>query len=105
MRFSFGPACVILPSTQAGLKGRRTLMRKSIVLAAALAATPLLSGCLVADVAGAAIGLTTATVSMVGGAAVDLVTTDEDERQQQEIDQLKRDNEELRRQQQASSPG
>lgn len=73
-------------------------MKKAIVLAAALAATPLLSGCLVADVAGAAIGVTTATVSMIGGAAVDLVTTDEDERQQQEIDRLKKENADLRQQ-------
>lgn len=80
-------------------------MKKSIILAAALATTPLLSGCLVADVAGAAIGVTAGAVGMAGGAAIDLVTTDEDERQQQEIDQLKKDNEELRRQQQhASSP-
>lgn len=79
-------------------------MRKAIVLAVALGATPLLSGCLVADVAGAAIGVTAGAVGMVGGAAIDLVTTDEDERQQQEIDQLKRDNEELRRQQQSSRP-
>lgn len=73
-------------------------MKKAIVLAAALAATPLLSGCLVADVAGAAIGVTTATVSMIGGAAVDLVTTDDDERQQQEIDRLKKENADLRQQ-------
>jgi uncharacterized lipoprotein YajG len=74
-------------------------MKKLIALTLALAATPLLSGCLVAEVAGAAIGVTAAAVGTVGGAAVDLVTTDEDERQQQEIDQLKRENEELRRQQ------
>lgn len=78
-------------------------MRKSIVLAVALASAPLLSGCLVADVAGAAIGVTAGAVGMVGGAAIDLVTTDEDERQQQEIDQLKKDNEDLRKQQQQSS--
>jgi hypothetical protein len=77
-------------------------MRKALVIAAALGATPLLSGCLVADVAGAAVGVTVGAVGLVGGAAVDMVTTDEDERQQQEIDQLKKENEELRRQQQAS---
>ena len=72
---------------------------KKAVLALALGASPLLSGCIVTDVAGAAVGLTVATVGAVGGAAVDLVTTDEDERQQHEIDQLKRENEELRKQQ------
>ena len=79
-------------------------MKKAIVVASALACAPLLSGCLVADAAGAVIGVTCAAVGAVGGAAIDLVTTDEDERQQQEIDQLKRENEELRRQQGASQP-
>ena len=44
---------------------------------------PLLSGCLVLDVAGAAMGVTGAAVGAVGG-AVDLVTTDEEEQQRQE---------------------
>ena len=58
-------------------------MRKAIIAATLVATTPLLQGCLVADVAGVAIGVTGAAVGAVGGAAIDLVTTDEDERQQQ----------------------
>ncbi len=80
-------------------------MKKAIVFAVLVGAIPLLSGCLVASVAGAAIGATAGAVGMVGGAAVDLVTTDEDERQQQDIDRLKKENEELRKQQKASNPG
>jgi len=77
-------------------------MKKAIVVATILATAPLTSGCLVASAAGAVIGVTGAAVGAVGGAVVDLVTTDEDERQLQEIDKLKKDNEELRRQQQAT---
>jgi hypothetical protein len=69
-------------------------MKKAAVLAIALGSAPLLGGCLVTDVAGAAVGLTVMTVSAVGGAAVDLVTTDEDEQ---------KENEELKKQQ-ASQP-
>lgn len=79
-------------------------MKKSLVVAAVLASAPLLSACIVTDVAGAAIGLTTIAVGATVGAAVDLVTTDEDERQSQDIERLKKENEELRRQQQASKP-
>ena len=78
-------------------------MKKALILTAILASAPLLSGCLVGEVAGAAVGLTVATVGAVGGAAVDLVTTDEDERQSQDIERLKRENEELRRQQQTQA--
>lgn len=77
-------------------------MKKAIVLAAIIAAAPLLSGCLVAEVAGTAVGLTVGAVGAVGGAAIDLVTTDEDEQQSQDIEKLKKENEELRRQQQAA---
>lgn len=70
-------------------------MKKAIVIAGIIACAPLLSGCLIADVAGAAIGVTSAAV----GGVVDLVTTDEDERQSQDIEKLKKENEELRRQQ------
>lgn len=76
-------------------------MKKAVLVATILAAIPLLSGCLVASAAGAVIGVTAGAVGAVGGAAVDLVTTDEDERQQQDIDRLKRENEELRKQQSA----
>jgi single-stranded DNA-specific DHH superfamily exonuclease len=79
-------------------------MKRAMIVATLLASAPVLQGCLVADVAGVAIGVTGAAVGAVGGAAIDLVTTDEDERQQQEIDQLKKDNEELRKRQQASKP-
>jgi hypothetical protein len=74
-------------------------MKKAVTLAVALGAAPLLGGCLVADVAGAAVGLTVITVGAVGGAAVDLVTTDEDEQQSHDIERLKKENEELRKQQ------
>lgn len=77
-------------------------MKKAATLALALGAAPLLGGCLVADVAGAAVGLTVATVGAVGGAAVDLVTTDEDEQQSHDIEALRKENEELKRQQQAN---
>lgn len=79
-------------------------MKKTLVLAAIIGCAPLLSGCLVVEVAGAAVGLTASAVGAVGGAAVDLVTTDEDERQSQDIERLKKENEDLRRQQQAGSP-
>jgi predicted small secreted protein len=79
-------------------------MKKSLVVAAVLASAPLLSGCLVADVAGAAVGLTTMAVGATVGGVVDLVTTDEDEQQTQDIERLKKENEELKRQQQASQP-
>lgn len=75
-------------------------MKKAAALSLALAATPLLGGCIVTDIAGAAVGMTVVAVGTVGGAAVDLVTTDEDERQSQDIERLKKENEELRRQQQ-----
>lgn len=75
-------------------------MKRILFLTLILASAPLLSGCLVAEVAGAAVGLTATAVGVVGGAAVDLVTTDEDERQSQDIARLKKENEELRRQQQ-----
>lgn len=78
-------------------------MKKAAALALALGAAPLLGGCLVTDVAGAAVGLTVMTVGAVGGAAVDLVTTDEDEQQSHDIERLKKENEELRKQQ-ASQP-
>lgn len=74
-------------------------MKKAAALALALGAAPLLGGCLVTDVAGAAVGLTVMTVGAVGGAAVDLVTTDEDEQQSHDIERLKKENEELRKQQ------
>lgn len=76
-------------------------MKKSLVVAAILASAPLLSACIVTDVAGAAIGLTTFAVGTTVGAAVDLVTTDEDEQQTQDIERLKKENEELKRQQAA----
>ncbi len=75
-------------------------MKKTLFLAIMLASAALLSGCLVAEVTGAAIGLTATAVGAVGGAAIDLVTTDDEERRQQENDRLKKENEELRRQQQ-----
>lgn len=78
-------------------------MKKALVLAVVLASAPLLSGCLVADVAGAALGVTTAAVGAGVNAAVDLVTTDDAERRDQENDRLKKENEELRRQQQQAS--
>jgi hypothetical protein len=78
-------------------------MKKAAALALALGAAPLLGGCLVTDVAGAAVGLTVMTVGAVGGAAVDLVTTDEDEQQSHDIERLKKENEELKKQQ-ASQP-
>ncbi|MEQ1781080.1 MAG: hypothetical protein ABMA14_06965 [Hyphomonadaceae bacterium] len=78
-------------------------MKKALVLILMLASAPLLSGCLVAEVAGAAVGLTTAAVGAVGGAAVDLVTTDEDERRDQDNERLKKENEELKRQQEAQA--
>lgn len=81
-------------------------MKKSLVVMAVLSAAPLLSACLITDVAGAAIGITGMAVGATVGAAVDLVTTDEDEQQTQDIEKLKKENEELRRQQQqqASKP-
>ena len=78
-------------------------MKKALILTLILASAPLLSGCLVAEVAGAAVGLTTAAVGAVGGAAVDLVTTDEDERRDQDNERLKKENEELKRQQEAQA--
>lgn len=77
-------------------------MKKALVISAVLASAPLLSGCLVTDIAGAAIGATTAAVGIGVGAAVDLVTTDDAERRGQENDRLKKENEELRRQQQGA---
>lgn len=78
-------------------------MKKAAALALALASAPLLGGCIVTDVAGAAVGLTVMTVGAVGGAAIDLVTTDEDEQQSHDIERLKRENEELRKQQQSQA--
>lgn len=75
-------------------------MKKAATLVLAFGAAPLLGGCLVTDVAGAAVGLTVGAVGAVGGAAIDLVTTDEDEQQGHDIERLKKENEELRRQQQ-----
>jgi hypothetical protein len=71
-------------------------MRTSIL---ALAAAPVLSGCLIADIAGAAVGATVVTVGAVGGAVIDLVTTDEEERRAEEIERLRQENEALRRRQ------
>lgn len=76
---------------------------KKAALALAFGASPLLAGCIVTDVAGAAVGLTVGAVGAVGGAAIDLVTTDEDEQQSQDIERLKKENEELRRKQ-ANAP-
>lgn len=76
-------------------------MKKFLLLTLILASAPLLAGCLVAEVAGAAVGLTASAVGAVGGAAVDLVTTSDQERQAQENERLKKENEELRRQQAA----
>jgi hypothetical protein len=70
-------------------------MKKALVILGVFATAPLLSGCLIADVAGAAVGITSAVV----GGAVDLVTTSEDEQQSKDIEKLKKENEELRRQQ------
>jgi hypothetical protein len=67
------------------------------VLLPALLALPLLSGCIVTDVAGAAIG---ATGAVVGG-AVDLVTTSDAEQNKKDAKRLKQENEELRRQMEA----
>jgi hypothetical protein len=78
-------------------------MKKAAALALALGAAPLFGGCIVTDVAGAAVGLTVMTVGAVGGAAIDLVTTDEDEQQSHDIERLKRENEELRKQQQSQA--
>lgn len=78
-------------------------MKKAAALALALGSAPLLGGCIVTDVAGAAVGLTVMTVGAVGGAAIDLVTTDEDEQQSHDIERLKRENEELRKQQQSQA--
>jgi hypothetical protein len=69
-------------------------MRKALVLAALLAAIPLLSGCLIASVAGAAVGVGGAVV----GGAVDMVTTSPEEQQKKDNERLRRENEELRRQ-------
>lgn len=74
-------------------------MKKAAALALALGAAPLLGGCIVTDFAGAAVGLTVMTVGAVGGAAIDLVTTDENEQQSHDIERLKKENEELRKQQ------
>jgi cell division protein FtsB len=74
-------------------------MKNVLFLTLIFVSAPLLSGCLVAEVAGAAVGLTATAVGAVGGAAVDLVTTDDKERQAQENERLKKENEELRRQQ------
>ena len=63
-------------------------MRKTIVLAGLIAIAPLLSGCIIADVAGAAVG-----------GAVDLVTTSPEEQQGHDNERLRKENEELRRQQ------
>jgi len=78
-------------------------MKKAAALALAIGSAPLLGGCIVTDVAGAAVGLTVMTVGAVGGAAIDLVTTDEDEQQSHDIERLKRENEELRKQQQSQA--
>jgi hypothetical protein len=72
-------------------------MKKALVIATIFATAPLLSGCLVASVAGAAIGVTGAAVGAVGGAAVDLVTTDDEERKSQEIERLRKENDALKR--------
>lgn len=78
-------------------------MKKAAALALALGSAPLLGGCIVTDVAGAAVGLTVMTVGAVGGAAIDFVTTDEDEQQSHDIERLKRENEELRKQHQSQA--
>lgn len=70
-------------------------MRKAVVLAGILATAPLLSGCLIADVAGAAVGITGAAV----GGVVGLVTTSPEEQQRADNERLRKENEELRRQQ------
>jgi hypothetical protein len=71
-------------------------MTRAKAILAVVAAAPFLSGCLVTDVAGAAIG---ATGAVVGG-AVDLVTTSEEEQMRKDNKALKKENEELKRQQQ-----
>ena len=70
-------------------------MTRSWAILGILFAAPVLSGCLVTDVAGAAIG---ATGAVVGG-AVDLVTTSEEEQMRKDNKVLREENEELRRQQ------
>ena len=70
-------------------------MRKALVLAGLLLTAPLLSGCLIADVADAAVGVTGAVV----GGAVDMITTSPEEQQAKDNERLKKENEELRRQQ------
>jgi hypothetical protein len=67
------------------------------VLLPALIALPLLSGCIVTDVAGAALG---ATGAVVGG-AVDLVTTSDAEQDKKDAKRLREENKELRRQMEA----
>jgi hypothetical protein len=70
-------------------------MKRSLKLAfAGILAAPLLSGCLVTTVAGAAVN---ATGAVVGG-AVDLVTTSEAEQNKKDVKRLKKENEELRKQ-------
>ena len=63
------------------------------MLAAAFAG-PILSACIVTDVAGVAVGATGAVV----GRAVDMVTTSKDEQNAKDVKRLKRENKELKRQ-------
>jgi hypothetical protein len=72
-------------------------MRKAIILAGVIVCAPLLTGCLVMDVAGAAVG---ATGAVVGG-AIDLVTTSKDEQNAKDVARLKKENEELKKQNKA----
>lgn len=70
-----------------------TLTKARLILAM-LCTAPLLSGCLVLDVAGAAVKTTGAVV----GGAVDLVTTSDEEQMRKDNKTLKKENEELKRQ-------
>jgi hypothetical protein len=70
------------------------LVARTIATFACLAAFPMLSGCLVMDVAGATVG---AAGAVVGG-GVDLVTTSKEEQMKKDNERLRKENEELRRQ-------
>jgi hypothetical protein len=71
-------------------------MTRARAILGVLLVTPILSGCIVTDVAGAAVGATSAVV----GGAVDLVTTSEEEQMRKDNKALRKENEELRKQQQ-----
>ena len=73
-------------------------MIRTMTILAALAALPLLSGCLVATAVGATVGVAGAVV----GGTVDLVTTSKEEQMKKDNARLKKENEELRRQNKAS---